>query len=170
MDLSYVAGVYFSSERSRERSQSLLFDLSPAAAGVEQINSGVIRNRTLAGYAQGTYDLSDATGIAGANAEGAQGQHERVRPRPDPDGVGRARVGGELGLEPSDPRAEDELTRAEGVQDGGLEPLLQRFRHAEVEKPNHEPRPPRRRAAATRVFCISIATVIGPTPPGTGVR
>ena len=87
-DLSYVAGVYFSSERSRERSQSLLFDLSPAAPGVEQINSGVIRNRTLAGYAQGTYDLSDATGIVGLGVTaGARYTAERVRFSRNPDDV-----------------------------------------------------------------------------------
>jgi iron complex outermembrane receptor protein len=84
--LSYVGGLYYSSERSRERSQSLLFDLSPNAPGGAQINSGVTRNRSYAGYLQGTYDLADATGIRGLGVTlGGRYTSERVSFARNPD-------------------------------------------------------------------------------------
>ena len=45
--------------------------------------------------------------VAGTDAERAQADHERVRPVGHPDAVLRADVGGELGLERLDLRAED---------------------------------------------------------------
>ena len=55
--LDYVAGVYLSHETDQTRSQSIIFDLSPVSAPIEQINNGKFTNRTIAGYAQGTFTL-----------------------------------------------------------------------------------------------------------------
>lgn len=63
--LTYVAGVYYSDEEDEQYSLSRLFDFLPLAPPVEQINSGVTSNETIAGYAQGTYDLSEMTGVEG---------------------------------------------------------------------------------------------------------
>lgn len=63
--LTYVAGIYYSDEEDEQRSLSLLFDFLPIAPPVAQINSGVTTNETIAGYAQGTFDLSEMTGIDG---------------------------------------------------------------------------------------------------------
>jgi iron complex outermembrane receptor protein len=64
-ELSYVSGFYFSDERDHTRSLSLLVDLLPAAPPVNQINDGVTTNKTYAGYAQGTFDLSNLVGLKG---------------------------------------------------------------------------------------------------------
>ncbi len=108
--------------------------------------------------------------VAGADPERPQRQDQGVGPRTDPDRVRGGRVGGELGLETRDPFTQDELTAAERLQNSGLEPFLHGLGHRNVEKPDHAPPSPRRLEAAMTVFCMSIATVIGPTPPGTGVR
>ncbi len=63
--LSYVTGVYYSDERDHTRSLSVLFDFTPLAPPVRQINDGVISNETIAAYAQGTYDLSNIVGVEG---------------------------------------------------------------------------------------------------------
>jgi len=55
--LDYVAGVYLSHETDQTRSQSIIFDFSPVSAPIEQINNGKFTNRTIAGYAQGTFTL-----------------------------------------------------------------------------------------------------------------
>lgn len=55
--LDYVAGVYFTRETDDTRSQSIILDLSPVFGPIEQINNGKFTNKTLAAYAQGTYDL-----------------------------------------------------------------------------------------------------------------
>jgi iron complex outermembrane receptor protein len=55
--LDYVAGVYLSRETDQTRSQSIIFDFSPISPPVEQINNGKFTNRTLAGYAQGTFTI-----------------------------------------------------------------------------------------------------------------
>jgi iron complex outermembrane receptor protein len=57
--LDYIAGLYYSDEKLETYSLSVLFDLSPTAPPVSQINEGTTKNKTYAGYAQGTYDLSD---------------------------------------------------------------------------------------------------------------
>lgn len=55
--LSYVTGLYFSDEYHPERAVSDIVGLEPLIPVTRQINNGVTRNRTYAGYAQGTYDL-----------------------------------------------------------------------------------------------------------------
>ena len=65
--LDYVAGVYVSHETDQTRSQSIIFDLSPVSAPIEQINNGKFTNRTIAGYAQGTFTLvGNLRGTVGA--------------------------------------------------------------------------------------------------------
>jgi iron complex outermembrane receptor protein len=63
--LSYVTGLYYSDEKDHTRSLSVLFDLTPAAPPVNQINDGVTSNETYAGYAQGTLDLDNIVGVEG---------------------------------------------------------------------------------------------------------
>lgn len=63
--LSYVLGLYYSNERNQTHSQSLIVGLEPFIPVSDQINDGVTTNKTYAGYGQGTYDLSQLTGIQG---------------------------------------------------------------------------------------------------------
>lgn len=58
--LDYVAGVYFSHETDDTRSESVIFDFLPLSPPVVQINNGKFTNKTIAGYAQGTYALGFA--------------------------------------------------------------------------------------------------------------
>lgn len=58
-NLSYVVGTFVSKERKMQRIGTYLFRGLPIAA--VQIAAGRTRNTTAAGYAQGTYDLEDAT-------------------------------------------------------------------------------------------------------------
>lgn len=77
--LSYVAGLYFSDETNIARSLTVLLDLLPAAPPIRQINNGKTTNKTYAGYAQGTLDLSDVTGIEGLGfTAGARYSSEKV--------------------------------------------------------------------------------------------
>jgi iron complex outermembrane receptor protein len=63
--LSYVTGLYYSDEKDQTLSVSKLFDLSPAAPEVTQVNDGETSNETYAGYAQGTLDLDNIVGVEG---------------------------------------------------------------------------------------------------------
>lgn len=78
-NLSYVGGFYYSNEKSNQRSQTVLLDLLPLSPPINQINNGITRNKTYAGYAQGTYDLSGLTGIQGLGfTAGARYSSEKV--------------------------------------------------------------------------------------------
>ena len=55
--LSYVGGVYYSDEKSSLRQDADFFDL--IFGGQSQVNSFTIKNRTIAGYAQGTYKIGE---------------------------------------------------------------------------------------------------------------
>jgi len=84
--LSYVGGFYFQTQRSNDRSQSLLFDLSPNSPGAQQINSGITRNQSYAGYLQVTYNLADLTGVRGLSATlGGRYTSEHVSFERNPD-------------------------------------------------------------------------------------
>lgn len=63
--LSYVAGVYYARDNDHQRSITVLLDLLPLAPPITQVNDGTTRNETIAGYAQGTLDLSDLVGVEG---------------------------------------------------------------------------------------------------------
>jgi iron complex outermembrane receptor protein len=75
--LSYVGGFYFSDEYHPERAVSDIVGLDPLIPLTHQVNNGVTRDRTYAGYAQGTYDLGEL--IEGlALTAGARYTSERV--------------------------------------------------------------------------------------------
>jgi iron complex outermembrane receptor protein len=77
-NLSYVTGVYFSAEKNLNITGSRLFDFPPLLT--LQTNTSQARNRTIAGYAQGTYDLSTATGIEGLGVTlGARYTREKIK-------------------------------------------------------------------------------------------
>lgn len=68
--LQYVIGVYYSKERDRTRSTTHIFEFEPFIPESFQINHGVTRNETIAGYAQGTLSLEDMTGVQGLGITG----------------------------------------------------------------------------------------------------
>ena len=78
--LSYVTGVYFSAEKNLNITGSRLFDFPGLATS--QTNTSQSHNRTIAGYAQGTYDLSSLTGIEGLGiTAGARYTREKIKIR-----------------------------------------------------------------------------------------
>ena len=82
--LSYVVGTYFASERKVQRIGTYLFGGLPIAD--IQIAAGRTRSTTLAAYAQGTYDLEDATGVTGLGVTGGiRYTHEKVKYNVLPD-------------------------------------------------------------------------------------
>ena len=85
--LSYVTGIYFSDEKLDYFSESLIFDLRPFGIS-DQFNHGITTNKTLAPYAQGTYDLSRLTGLAGLSVTaGVRYTREKVRLTRQPDDI-----------------------------------------------------------------------------------
>lgn len=77
--LDYVAGIYYSKEKDDTRSSSHIFEFEPFIPETIQINDGITRNETIAGYAQGTLDLSDIVGIEGLGfTAGARISSEKV--------------------------------------------------------------------------------------------
>ncbi|MEA3132521.1 MAG: iron complex outerrane recepter protein, partial [Gammaproteobacteria bacterium] len=68
--LAYVTGVYFSDEKNDVHSSSVIFDFLPVSPPVNQINVGETKNRTYAGYAQGSLDLSEMVGVQGLGVTG----------------------------------------------------------------------------------------------------
>ncbi len=63
--LSYVTGLFYSAEKTHEFAESVEFDLLPYILLADQFNEGQFKDKTYAGYAQGTYDLSDLVGLHG---------------------------------------------------------------------------------------------------------
>ena len=57
--LTYVVGVYFSDESDHSRSLSKIFCVEPIIPCTDQYNSGLRKNKTYAGYGQGTLDLGN---------------------------------------------------------------------------------------------------------------
>ena len=76
--LDYIAGIYISDEELETYSLSILFDLSPTAPATAQINEGTTKNKTYAGYMQGTYDLSEALLEGLSVSAGARYSEEEV--------------------------------------------------------------------------------------------
>jgi iron complex outermembrane receptor protein len=63
--LSYVLGVYYSDESTTIHLGSALLSLEPFIPPTPQHNDYTGTNKTLAEYTQGTYDLTEATGVQG---------------------------------------------------------------------------------------------------------
>ncbi len=79
-NLDYVTGVYFSSERNRNITGSDLFQFPL----IRQIQNNTARtgSKTYAAYGQGTYDLSEATGVEGLGVTaGVRYTYEKLRIR-----------------------------------------------------------------------------------------
>ena len=77
--LSYVTGLFYSSEKTHEFAESVEFDLLPYILLADQFNEGQFKDKTYAGYGQGTYDLSDLVGIHGLSATlGARYTSEKI--------------------------------------------------------------------------------------------
>ena len=77
--LDYVTGIYYSNEKDDTRSVSNIFAYEPFIPVTVQINNGITRNKTLAGYAQGTLDLSEIVGLQGLGVTaGARQSKEKV--------------------------------------------------------------------------------------------
>jgi iron complex outermembrane receptor protein len=68
-NLSYVSGLYYSYQKLDDRDETSFLDLSPLPVPltVQHANT-VSRDASYAGYGQGTYDLSGATGVTGLSA------------------------------------------------------------------------------------------------------
>jgi len=82
--LEYVTGLYFSSETNVNVTGSDLFQFP--LIRVLQINTAKTGSKTFAGYAQGTYDLSDATGLEGLGVTlGLRYTREKLRIQMLPD-------------------------------------------------------------------------------------
>ncbi|HKT71692.1 MAG TPA: TonB-dependent receptor [Steroidobacteraceae bacterium] len=78
-ELNYVAGLYYSNDRQVEHTASSFADLLPLSPPVPQHNDTVGRDKSYAGYGQGTYDLSRATGLTGLSATaGARYTEEKI--------------------------------------------------------------------------------------------
>jgi len=63
--LNYVTGVFYSDEKLHQDSLSVIAGLEPFIPATNQINDGVLKNTTYAGYAHGTLDISDFVGLPG---------------------------------------------------------------------------------------------------------
>jgi iron complex outermembrane recepter protein len=63
--LNYVVGVYYNDEKTVETTLSQIIEITPFLPVTNQINSGETKRSSYAGYGQGTYDLSEATGVDG---------------------------------------------------------------------------------------------------------
>lgn len=84
--LDYVTGVYFSTETNVNVTGSDLFQF-PLIRQL-QINTAKTGSKTYAAYAQGTYDLSDATGVEGLGiTAGLRYTSEKLRIRMLPDDI-----------------------------------------------------------------------------------
>jgi iron complex outermembrane receptor protein len=68
--LDYVVGLYYANDRHEELDELSYFDLSPVAVGGPSTFHFVTTSRSEAGYAQGTYDLSNVTGVQGLKFTG----------------------------------------------------------------------------------------------------
>jgi iron complex outermembrane receptor protein len=78
-NLSYVTGLYISSDRTPDYDLTSLVDLRPLAPPIAQNNDTDIRDKSYAAYAQGTYDLGSSTGVNGLSATlGFRYTHEDV--------------------------------------------------------------------------------------------
>lgn len=86
--LEYITGIYYSSERNHDRSLAQILDLLPFIPPTNQQNAGVTKNETIAGYAHGTMDLGEISGLEGLKfIAGARYSSEQIEFRRDSDDV-----------------------------------------------------------------------------------
>jgi iron complex outermembrane receptor protein len=78
--LSFVTGLYYSYQKLNDRDETSFLDLSPLPVPLTVQHADTVnRDASYAGYGQGTYDLSGATGVAGLSATaGARYTKEEV--------------------------------------------------------------------------------------------
>lgn len=112
--LSYVVGTFASHERKIQRIGTYLFGGLPIAD--IQIAAGRTRNTTLAGYAQGTYDLESSTGITGLSVTGGvRYTYEKIKYNVLPDDQFRQRPAPEYVYDQS--KSFNNLSWTLGIQD-----------------------------------------------------
>lgn len=76
--LNYVAGVFYSHETNVDLTTSLLLEFPPLTSTT--VYHKFTTRDMIAGYAQGTYDLSEATGVQGLGfTVGARYTHEKIK-------------------------------------------------------------------------------------------
>ncbi len=63
--LKYIGGVYYASARNGDVTDVYFFDVSPIIPATEARFDSAIHDKTMAGYGQASYDLSQATGLSG---------------------------------------------------------------------------------------------------------
>jgi iron complex outermembrane receptor protein len=63
--LQYIGGVYYANARNGDITDVYFFDVSPIIPATEARFDSAILDKTVAGYGQGSFDLSKATGVAG---------------------------------------------------------------------------------------------------------
>jgi iron complex outermembrane recepter protein len=86
--LAYATGLYYSNEENPIYSATQVLELLPIIPVTTALYDAVIRSRQLAGYGQGTYDLSGVTGIQGLGfTAGGRYTSERVSVEQQPDSV-----------------------------------------------------------------------------------
>ena len=91
--LSYVGGIYYSDERTTIHLGSALLGLPPFVPPTPQHNDYTGTNKTLAEYTQGTYDLTEATGVQGLGFTlGARHTSEKIGSDLLPTATGYAEV------------------------------------------------------------------------------
>lgn len=117
--LSYVAGFYFSDEKATNLYYSDFFDLAvaPYGLGAQVVrNQFIIRNKTYAGYAQGTYGINDS-GLS--VTAGLRYTSEKVGKETLPGDSGRIAAGDPAppGFDYDKSRTFDRLSWQFGVQD-----------------------------------------------------
>ena len=79
--LTYVTGLYFSNDKTTSYTLSSFVDLTPLPGGAPaaQHNDTETKDRSYAGYFQGTYDLSTSTGVDGLGVTaGARYTSEKI--------------------------------------------------------------------------------------------
>ena len=63
--LDYVTGLFYSNETEETIGETEVFGVEPFITAVHPRGQGIVKNKTIAGYAQGTLDLSEIIGLEG---------------------------------------------------------------------------------------------------------
>ena len=112
-----MTGVYFSSETNRNITGSDLFQF-PLIRQIQN-NTAKTGSKTYAGYAQGTYDLSEATGVEGLGiTAGLRYTNEKLRIRILPDDISfRDPLAAQARYQPRQSKSYNNLSWTLGIQD-----------------------------------------------------